>query len=1113
LDGGGSDVRTHRDLSGQRLLETLFHAGTAAGRTDGQLLEWFVTGDREASELAFATLLERHGAMVLRTCRAVLRDEHEAQDAFQATFLILVRHGRALWVRDSLGPWLFRVARRAAGRARRAALRRMSAERTWMGTWVHARPANAAGVTEDVELASLLHEEVDRLPNRYRAAVVLCDIEGRTYEDAARHLACPVGTLKSRLARGRTRLRDRLTRRGVAPACVLPPDALTLAAHATVPSALSDATIRAAIRFATTSAIGAGSVPTAVAALSEGVLKSMMFASLKWATLIPLVLLVAVGGLAAGTSLFQQPAPLPEQAAAPRAQAQAPSPINRPAKRAWQLTANYEPPDFDLFFPDDAEGGKALDALWNDELKDKRPVDEILGTVRRGLRRTEAPRDQIISWIGGSFIWNAPRQDPDAVEILYHAADFRSASAAADVTRYNAVYYGLSVVQPKTPAVLRTLGDMCMIQKADWGRVAWGARAQRDELLREMKPYLAAALPATREQAAVLVKVLGGEPDANDAVLAWTRKTIRAKVGDRLPAIRQALATGDKRQRLEALDEILRERIGLIMDDSYVDAFAACAKDKDPAVRKQVCRTLGQAVWGFEGARKPDAIGVILELSEDDDFDVRYQAVYFGLSQVPQERRDDVLRRLLAMAMTERNSPRGRSLYARIVWGVGRDRSSAAQILDEYLRGTDANRARAAREIYKDMTGRTPPGNAADQVTRASYATAFRDLHEHIRAVYPNFRLKGIDWDAAGRELQPRAAAAQNDEQFGLLVLELVAKLEDSHAVVLEGSTTPPDPGMPQWDPFLACTSDDRGRPVVYVVGRATPAWKAGVRPGMTVVAVNGVPADKAIEEWMKQQRKYFGYSSERYLRYDATRLFHRQKKEGMHVKLELENVDGRRSVADLAASYHGWYIPRLPVERPEIDDGGADVSWTRLQKGIGYIQVRRIRQGLEAALDRALTSLGSLQGLVLDVRGNSGGGFDVATAFVNFEPVSGAGGARNAQSKRPRYTGRIALLIDERCISAGEGWASWFIARKRARVFGTATAGASARKEMYTLQNGLYKVQIPVKAYNGFLDRPIERRGLEPDEEVRCSAKDLAAGNDTVVEAAISWLTATPRP
>jgi C-terminal processing protease CtpA/Prc len=836
------------------------------------------------------------------------------------------------------------------------------------------------------------------------------------------------------------------------------------------------------------------------------VLKAMVLSSLRRAVLIPLVLVLALGGLAAGTGLLAEQAPAPGPA--PAASGVPPAPVAPADALAWRRTDRYEPPDFNRYFPDDPEGGLALDDLWEDKDKDKQPTGEILGIVRRGLRRTRAPRDQIMAWIGGKHVWGVSPQNPDAIEILYHAADFHSAAVAADI-RYNAVYYGLSVIQPKTPAVLRTLVDMSMEEKNDWGRVAWGARSQRDELLVYLKPYLAATDEATREKAAVLAKVLGGDPDANPAVLAWTKKKIRAKFGERLPALRQTLVAGDRAERLEALRVILFEQIGLIMDDAFVDAFAACAADKDPAVRKEVARTLGQARHGYDGARKGDLVGVLLRLSEDDDSDVRSSAVYFGLSPLPQERREEVIRRLLTMAValatTERDHVYSRDARGRIAWALQHNRPAAAQVLNEILRGNDPERARTAREIYKEMTGRTPPSIAPDPEIRAGYATSLRALHEHLRTVYPSFRLKGIDWDAVGRDLLPRADRAETEEQFGLLVLELVARLEDSHAVVLEASATSPDPGLPEWDPFIACMSDDRGRPVIYVVGRSTAAWEAGVRPGMTVLTVNGIPAEEAVEQWMKRQRTYYGYSSERYLRYDATRQFHRQKKEGAPVTLALEDVDGHRRVVELASAYRNWYIPRLPVPRPGIDDGGADVSWTRLQDGLGYILVRRIKSGLEASLDQALASLGPLKGLVLDVRGNSGGGFETATAFRNFDLAPDA-----SVPKRPRYTAPLALLIDERCISAGEGWASWFIAQERARVFGTTTAGASARKAIYTLPNGLYKVEVPIKAYSGFLDRPIERQGLEPDVEVRCSAKDLAEGRDTVVEAAVRWLAAT---
>ena len=406
--------------------------------------------------------------------------------------------------------------------------------------------------------------------------------------------------------------------------------------------------------------------------------------------------------------------------------------------------------------------------------------------------------------------------------------------------------------------------------------------------------------------------------------------------------------------------------------------------------------------------------------------------------------------------------------------------------------------------MYKLLVGRTPPAvGKVDAETRTKYINEYNDLYARLGQVYPNFALKGIDWDKVGRELLPRVDVVETEEQFGLLVLELIARLEDSHAQVLEGTATPPNPGMPEWDCFGACLIDNRGRPVVYSLLPKVLARTDGVQIGMTVVSVNGVPAEEAMLRWTKRQQTYHGYSSERYLRYDAARWFHRQQARGEMVRLELEDSAGRRIVVTLRSDNRASWIPRLPVPRKGIEDGGADVQWVGLEHGIGYIYVWRTRQGLEVSLDQALDSLGDIKGLIIDVRGNSGGGFDANTAFQNFDRAPG----NESERHRPHYEGPIALLIDERCISAGEGWASWFVAKKRARLFGTTTAGASSRKETYTLTNGLYKDVIPVKAYTGFLDRPIERKGLEPDVEIRCSASDIAQGRDTVAEAASRWL------
>ncbi|MEJ7638259.1 MAG: sigma-70 family RNA polymerase sigma factor [Singulisphaera sp.] len=147
-----------------RQMRTLFGVGAVGGLTDGKLLEQFSSGHRVAAEAAFATLVERHGPMVLRVCRGVLGDSHDVHDAFQATFLVLVRKAGSLWVRDSLGPWLHGVALRVATKAKVASARRKAHERRA----AEGGGGGGGGAGGDDDLASTLHEEVDRLPQKYR---------------------------------------------------------------------------------------------------------------------------------------------------------------------------------------------------------------------------------------------------------------------------------------------------------------------------------------------------------------------------------------------------------------------------------------------------------------------------------------------------------------------------------------------------------------------------------------------------------------------------------------------------------------------------------------------------------------------------------------------------------------------------------------------------------------------------------------------------------------------------------------------------------------------------------------------------------------------------------
>jgi len=263
-------VVTDRAISIRRDIQTLFEAGSFAGLTDGQLLERFHGSRGEVSERAFAALVERHGAMVLRVCQRILRNDHDAHDAFQATFLVLLRKSRALWVRESLGPWLHRVACRAAVRARTTQVRRQAALQN-----LAAVAAGPAAADSTAELLAVIHEELDRLPEHYRAAIVLCDLEGRTCEQTAQQLGCPIGTVGSRLARGREKLRGRLIRRGLAPAAGTVAATLSLdTALGSIPTPLVAMTARAAMQLSAHAT--AGTVTIASARIARDISRSML---------------------------------------------------------------------------------------------------------------------------------------------------------------------------------------------------------------------------------------------------------------------------------------------------------------------------------------------------------------------------------------------------------------------------------------------------------------------------------------------------------------------------------------------------------------------------------------------------------------------------------------------------------------------------------------------------------------------------------------------------------------------------------------------------------------------------------------------------------------------
>ncbi len=303
------------ERSGGELLQwhdSLRREGVLSGLGDGPLVGRFLDDPGEAGGAAFEALVRRHGPMVLATCRGVLRDVHEAEDAFQATFLVLARRAATVRDRDRLGVWLARTARRIAVRSLRETSRREAFERR-RADLDGAAPA-APGLVA-AEAAALVRAEVERLPDTDRDLMRLTYWQGKSYEEAAALMSWPIGTIRSRLSRARGRLRVRLARLGLVPGLAAAGGAsLGDPATAAPPEILIRQTVRAATSFAggLTPSVGVGTVPASVAALVEG--EIAMSAMIPWKSLAALVLL---GGTATAGFVFRaRPGP-PDGPAAP----------------------------------------------------------------------------------------------------------------------------------------------------------------------------------------------------------------------------------------------------------------------------------------------------------------------------------------------------------------------------------------------------------------------------------------------------------------------------------------------------------------------------------------------------------------------------------------------------------------------------------------------------------------------------------------------------------------------------------------------------------------------------------------------------------------------------
>jgi len=275
-------------------IKRVAYSGVAEGATDRQLLEQYVFAENEA---AFTALVRRHGSMVHGVCRRVLGNADDADDAFQAVFLVLMRKAGTILACQSIGGWLHGVAYRTALKARASALRRL---------FVEKRAARASTVESDLnmgwqELSPILDQEIGRLPEKYRLPFVLCYLEGKTNGQAARQLRWPLGTVATRLAKARERLRKRLTQRGAGLAAgLLVATASRTAFSASVSKPVGGVTIGAATRLAASKVAFGGTASERATALAKGVVRAMWMTKVRIAAAV----LVAVGSMAGGGGIW-----------------------------------------------------------------------------------------------------------------------------------------------------------------------------------------------------------------------------------------------------------------------------------------------------------------------------------------------------------------------------------------------------------------------------------------------------------------------------------------------------------------------------------------------------------------------------------------------------------------------------------------------------------------------------------------------------------------------------------------------------------------------------------------------------------------------------------------
>jgi RNA polymerase sigma factor (sigma-70 family) len=614
--------------------------------TDKELLESFAAGREEP---AFALLMQRHGALVWGVCRRVLRQAQDAEDAFQATFLVLARKaGRIRWQTD-VGNWLYTVAMRTAMKAKAAAMRRCGREGR-----LQEMPATGANSDSAwVEMRPILDEELNRLPLKYRAPVVLHYFEGKTYAQAARALGWPAGTVSTRLAQARHLLRGRLARRGVALSTGLLAAALAEnGASAMAPAALMDSTLKAAALFAAGQAMTASLISAKAAALTEGVLKAMFLTKFKIGAALALAL--GVLGASAGVMGYrllptvEAEGPLSNQPDVQVADADPPKP-DKPKQEIDRLRQENEELRRELraikdklnelerkFEPkaDDGERvlyqGKPVDH-WLKVLKDRDAGYRIqaikaLGAIGAGDKRTipailECLKDRQVGYSAGQALAGIGK---DGVAALIGSLKAKDREARANaITALNEMG---PEAKEAVPALIESLEE-------------------KDKDFRLGAAYaLGRIAPASQSAIPALIKLLQEDDIRATAVDALARfrevavPALSEALRDRHAKIRNGAAVslclipGQAKQAIPGLIQAAADNNWSIHQNAEgalvqlgadaVPALVEALKDKDPVIRTASAQILGQ----IGPSAASSALPALARAMGDDNENVRKAA-------------------------------------------------------------------------------------------------------------------------------------------------------------------------------------------------------------------------------------------------------------------------------------------------------------------------------------------------------------------------------------------------------------------------------------------------------------------------------------------------------